>query len=355
MEDIRQQVKDYYSKITVEEEGNMETSICSCAIDGMPDHLKAIRSEISDEIVNRFYGCGSPIPFALEGCTVLDLGCGTGLDVYMLSKLVGENGRVIGVDMNDDQLNIARAHQDEMAEKFGYAKSNVEFKKGFIEDLESIGIESNSIDVVISNCVINLSPRKDLVFGEVWRVLKNGGELYFADIFADRRVPDEIYANPVLRGECLSGAMYIEDFRRMLRKIGWEDFRYMSTEKAAINNKAIEEIIGNIEFTSRTVKAVKLPDLMEDICEQYGQFATYKGGILGSEHYFDLDDHHRFIKDLPMSVCGNTCAMIENTRLAKYFDIVGDRSKHFGAFEGCSTAPSAASESDESCSSGCCC
>src|SRR3712207_869653 len=253
MEDIRQQVKDYYSKITIEEEGNMETSICSCAIDSMPEHLKKIRSQISDEIVNRFYGCGSPIPFALDGCTVLDLGCGTGLDVYILSKLVGENGRVIGVDMNDDQLNIAKAHQEEMAKRFGYAKSNVEFKKGFIEDLESIGIKSDSIDVVVSNCVINLSPRKDLVFSEIWRVLKNGGELYFADIFADRRVPDEIYANPVLRGECLSGAMYIEDFRRLLRNIGWEDFRYMSTENAAINNKTIEDLIGNIQLDRKSV------------------------------------------------------------------------------------------------------
>ena len=129
MKDIREEVKEYYSKITLQNEGNMETKICSCAADSLPRHLRKIREIIPDEIVTRFYGCGSPIPLALEDCTVLDLGCGTGLDVYILSKLVGEKGRVIGVDMNDDQLAIAQKYQDEMAQKFGYTRSNVEFKK----------------------------------------------------------------------------------------------------------------------------------------------------------------------------------------------------------------------------------
>lgn len=353
MEDIRKQVSEYYSNITTEKEGQMETKICSCQ-DNMPDHLKEIRGLINPEIIKRFYGCGSPIPPALEGCTVLDLGCGTGLDVYIASKLVGENGKVIGVDMTDDQLNFAKKYQDEMAEKFGYKKSNVEFKKGYIEDLKSIGIEDESIDVVISNCVINLSPFKEEVFKEVWRVLKKGGELYFSDIFADRRVPDEIYKNPVLRGECLAGAMYVEDFRRLLRKIGWEDFRYTKTTKAPIENKEIEKLVGNVNFTSRTVRAIKLPGIIEDKCEQYGQFATYRGGMVGCDNYFDLDDHHRFFVDLPMAVFGNSCAMVQDTRFGKYFDVVGDRSKHFGLFDGCGDAPASAAD-DCGCDGGSCC
>ena len=151
--------------------------------------------------------------------------------------------------------------------------------------------------------------------------------------------------------------MYIEDFRRLLRKIGWEDFRYIKSNKAAIDNEDIEAMVGNVEFYSHTIKAVKLPELIEDICENYGQVATYRGGIEGSENHFDLDDHHRFYKNLPLAVCGNSCAMIENTRLAKYFDIMGDRSEHFGAFSGCSTAPSLDKDgsSDSSCCGGGCC
>lgn len=356
MKDIREEVKNYYSKVTTESDGKMETKICSCALDGGPSYINEARKEVPEEIVSHFYGCGSPIPPALEGMTVLDLGCGTGLDVYTISKLVGEHGKVIGVDMNDDQLAIAKKYQDEMAKKFAYKKSNVEFKKGYIEDLKSLGIEDESIDIVISNCVINLSPYKEEVFKEVWRVLKKGGELYFSDIFADRRFGEDISMDLILRGECLGGAMYIEDFRRLMRKLGWEDFRYIKASKAAIDNEEIEKMIGNIGFYSYTIKAVKLPDLIEDICENYGQFVKYKGGILGMENYFDLDDHHRFYKGLPASVCGNSCAMIENTRLAKYFDIIGDRSQHFGAYSGCSSAPSTKENDDEDCcgGGGCC-
>ena len=351
--DIREEVKKYYSEVTGEKEGQMETNICSCALDNMPEHLQVIREQIPHEIITRFYGCGSPIPPALDGCTVLDLGFGTGLDVYMVSKLVGEKGKVIGLDMNDDQLTVAKAHQDEMAEKFGYNKSNVTFVKGYIEDLKSAGIEDESVDVVISNCVINLSPYKEAVFSEIYRVLKKGGELYFSDIFADRRMPKELEDHPVLRGECIGGALYVEDFRRLMRKVGWEDFRYMSSSKAAVDNPEIEKLTGNTGFTSRTIRAMKLPDFLEDICEQYGQFIIYKGGIVGNEFAFDLDDHHHFEKDLPASVCGNTCAMIQETRFGKYFEVIGDRSQHFGPFEGCSTSPSVDSGSSDG--GGCCC
>jgi len=108
-----------------------------------------------------------------------------------------------------------------------------------------------------------------------------------------------------------------------------------------------------VNFTSRTVRAVKLPGIIEDRCEQYGQFVTYRGGILGSEHYFDLDDHHRFYKDLPMAVCGNSCAMIEETRFKKYFDVVGDRTNHFGLFNGCD-GPGCECDCDGN-SGSCCC
>ena len=320
----------------------------------MPDYLKEIRRELPDEIITRFYGCGSPIPKALEGMTVLDLGCGTGLDCYILSKLVGENGRVIGVDMTDSQLEIANIYKEEMARKFGYSNSNIEFHKGHIEDLKALGIEDGTVDIVISNCVLNLSPFKEEVFKEIWRVLKYGGELFFSDIFADRRIPESISKDPILRGECLGGAMYREDFRRMMTKIGWADFRYISSERQSIGNKDIENLLGNINFYSDTISAFKIPDLMEDICEDYGQVAIYRGGIENSKHYFDLDDHHKFFVDKPELVCGNTAAMLEETRYGKYFEIIGNRDKHFGVFEDCATKYSNKDEGPSNIPSSCC-
>jgi SAM-dependent methyltransferase len=285
--------------------------------------------------------------------TVLDLGCGTGRDVYIASKLAGEKGSAIGIDMTTEQIETAKKYQEEHRERFGFKSTNVKFFQGYIEDLKSLGIEDSSVDVVISNCVINLSPAKELVFKEIFRILKPGGELYFSDIFANRRISESLATDPVLRGECLSGALYIEDFRRIMESCGWADFRYTSIVNLDIGNEEIESKLGFATFSSRTVRAFKLTDL-EDICEDYGQVAYYDGSIPGHPHFFDLDDHHRFFTKKPMLVCGNTASMISNTRYGKAFKIVGDRSTHFGVFD-CSTEDGSIVTASGSSESGACC
>ena len=257
-EKVHEMVKEYYSEITNKKGGELASSVCSCASHCVPDHIKAIAADLPDEIVARYYGCGSPIPDQIEGCTVLDLGCGTGRDVYVISKLVGKNGRVIGIDMNDDQLAIAEKYKTEMSQKWGY--SNVEFRKGYIEDLKSAGIEDKTIDVVISNCVINLSPDKHSVFSEIWRVLKDDGVLYFSDIFSDRHVPSEINTHPLLLGECLGGAMSHDEFDKIIKAIGWKAYTVVSSHDAPIHNKEIENLVGDIQYTSDTVRAEKAID-----------------------------------------------------------------------------------------------
>jgi SAM-dependent methyltransferase len=201
-----------------------------------------------------------------------------------------------------------------------------------IEDLKAAGIEDCSIDVVISNCVINLSPDKHAVFSEIFRVLKPGGELFFADVFSGRRVPEELHTDPVLHGECLAGAMYIEDFRRLMRAVGWPDFRITACSRITIDSADIEARIGKIDFYSRTVRAFKLAGL-EDISEDYRQMAVYRGTIPGWPHYFDLDDHHRLLTGKPMPVCGNTAAMLQETRYGAHFSVLGDRRVHYGQFD----------------------
>ena len=235
--------------------------------------------------------------------------------------------------------------------RFGYIKPNVEFRHGAIEDLKETGIDNNSVDVVISNCVINLSLSKKKVFSEIFRILKPGGELYFSDVFAERRVPDYLKDDPVLHGECLSGAMYIEDFRRMLRELGCSDSRVVSKSRIAIDNPEIEAKTGMVDFYSMTVRAFKL-DTLEDICEDYGQVAVYGGSIPGCAHAFDLDDHHRFITGKPMLVCGNTASMLRETRFTSYFKVTGDRSVHYGPFD-CAPAHEKRDSEDET--GGACC
>ncbi|MEU3199381.1 methyltransferase domain-containing protein [Streptomyces sp. NPDC006996] len=323
---VAESVKDYYGKVLASS-ADLKTSAC-CTDVAPPPHIAAALAEVHDEVMERFYGCGSPIPPALEGATVLDLGCGTGRDVYVLSQLVGPTGRVIGVDMTEEQLAVARRHQDWHAAKFGHA--NTDFRHGYIEDLAAAGIPDASVDVVISNCVVNLSPDKSRVLSEIFRVLAPGGELYFSDIFADRRLPAVLLDDPVLVGECLAGALYTEDFRRVLERAGCPDARTVAASPVTISDPDIERKIGFATFTSRTVRAFKLP--LEDRCEDYGQVAVYRGTIAEHPHAFDLDDHHRFHTGKPMLVCGNTADMLDATRYASHFSLTGDKGRHFGLF-----------------------
>lgn len=345
-----EKVKEYYG-IVLKGTKDLKTNAC-CSTGSIPDNHRKILAEIDGEILDKFYGCGSPLPPALEGCTVLDLGCGAGRDVYLASKLVGPAGFVIGVDMTEELLAVALRHQKSQAKRFGFKKSNVDFRHGCIEDLASLGIKDKSVDVVISNCVINLTPNKERVFSEIFRVLKEGGELFFSDVFAGRRVPKQLLTDELLLGECLGGAMYIEDFRRLLRQLGCLDYRVISKRAITIDNPEIEAKVGMIDFYSMTIRAFKLSNL-EDICEDYGQVAYYLGSVSDQPHRFPLDDHHTFIAGKPMLVCGNTAAMVRDTRFGTHFKVKGDLSVHYGPFD-CS--PAAAKEAaGDACSGGACC
>lgn len=330
VEDKKETVKQYYGKI-LKGSDDLKTSAC-CSMDSFPDSVKVVLKDIESEILDKFYGCGSPIPPLLKGCNVLDLGCGTGRDVYLASYLVGQDGFVIGIDMTDEQLEVALRHKNTQIKRFGFKRCNIDFRKSYIEDLKEAFIKDNSQDVVISNCVINLSPDKKAVFEEIFRALKPGGELYFSDIFSGRRIAENIKNDPVLYAECLGGALYIEDFRRMLRELGCPDYRIVSRRKISINESAIREKVDGIDFYSMTIRVFKLDDL-EDICEDYGQAALYLGTIPDNPHQFKLDEHHIFIKNKATLICGNTASMLLNTRYGNHFKVIGDRSIHYGPFK----------------------
>lgn len=339
---ITESVQDYYGRV-LQSSADLKTSAC-CLTETLPRHVLAALKNVHEEVKARFYGCGSPIPPALEGMTVLDLGSGSGRDCYVLSQLVGSTGQVIGLDMTDEQLAVARSTQAWHAEQFGFA--NTQFVQGYIEDLAAAGIADASVDLVISNCVVNLSPDKPRVFREIFRVLKPGGELYFSDVFSDRRVPKALAEDPVLLGECLGGALYTEDFRRLLAQVGCLDARVVASSPLLVHNADIERQVGNIRFFSNTVRAFKLA--IEDRCEDFGQVATYLGSIAECPHFFDLDDHHHFITGKPMLVCGNTADMVSGTRYGRHFKVTGEKTTHFGLFD-CGPLPSAAVGSGAAC------
>lgn len=342
-------VKTYYGE-ELKNSSDLKTNAC-CTIDSYPEHIKKALTLISDEIKDKYYGCGSPVPLVLKGLKALDIGCGTGRDCYILSKLVGEEGFVYGIDMTEPQIEIANKYIDEQMTIFGYKKRNVKFIHDYIENITN-HIPTNSLDLAISNCVVNLIPDKESILKKIYKLLKEGGEFYFSDIYSDRRLPDELKKHPILYGECLGGVLYYKDFERIAKKVGFFDQRVVSKRIIEIKNKEIEDLVGSVNFYSITYRLWKIEGL-EDACEDYGHIAIYKGGIPESPHKFILDNSHIFEKGRPERVCGNTALMLSKTRFKDYFKIIGSFDTHFGLFKGCSQM--AAIEDEESVSKFYCC
>ncbi len=328
---MRNDVQDYYGK-QLQSSEDLQTN--ACCDQEPPEHLKPLLAQLHDEVITRYYGCGLVAPEQLDGMRILDLGSGSGRDVYLLSALVGEAGEVVGVDMTDEQLEVARRHQDYHREQFGYATSNVRFLKGYIEELDQLDLKDGYFDIIISNCVINLSTDKAKVLQDVKRLLKPGGEFYFSDVYADRRVPAALVNDPVLYGECLSGALYWNDFLNLGKRSGFADPRLVESRRLTIENPAIEKKLGNIRFYSATYRLFNIEGL-EPACEDYGQAVIYKGTMENCPHDFLLDDHHIIETGKVFPVCGNTWLMLEKSRFAEHFEFIGNFKTHYGIFEGC--------------------
>lgn len=285
----------------------------------------------------RYYGCGLVCPEQLKGAKVLDLGSGSGRDVYALAQLVGEQGEVVGVDMTEEQLEVANRHIEYHREKFCFAKANTSFKEGYIEKLNELDLEPASFDIIVSNCVINLSPDKEAVLKQAFKLLKPSGEIYFSDVYTDRRVPQALVNDPLLYGECLSGALYWKDFINLAKKAGFADPRLVSDRPITIDTPKISAKIGHINFFSATYRLFKLPDL-ESHCEDYGQAVIYKGSIEHHPNAFTLDKHHYIETGKVFPVCGNTWKMLHDTRFKPHFEFIGNFDTHFGIFDGCGTS-----------------
>ncbi|CAD7701699.1 unnamed protein product [Ostreobium quekettii] len=348
--DPRDFVEEYYGKILATSK-DLKTNAC-CAAGRPGARLAQLMSAVPAEIMEKFYGCGAPLPLGIDGKRVLDLGSGSGRDCYVAAALVGASGRVTGIDMTEEQLDVARSHLEAYTGALGYNEPNMNFVKGHIEFLEDAGVEGDSVDVVISNCVVNLSPDKPRVLREVYRALAPGGEFYFSDVYCDRRLPESVRENEVLWGECIAGALYIQDFERMARETGFADPRVLSTAPIAIQNAELEQAVGEAKFYSITYRLFKIPDKIEPTSEDYGQYAIYKGTIEGHEHAYELDDKHHFETGKPMLVDGNTAAMVGEdgiSWLSPHFQVVGDRSVHYGRFGSGNLASSCATGSGRSC------
>jgi len=311
-------VKDRYANAAKVQ----EAALC-CPVDYNPEFLKAIPKEV----IERDYGCGDPSKFVRLGETVLDLGSGTGKICFIASQVVGPEGKVIGVDMTDDMLEVARRNAPIVAGNIGH--TNVEFRKGRIQDLaldlEVLDAElkkrpitdavsflaadalaeelrvtrplvaSNSIDVVVSNCVLNLVEpgAKSQMFREIFRVLKLGGRAVISDIVADEEVPEHLQKDPTLWSGCISGAMTEEGFLRAFEEAGFYGIQILKFDTAPW------QTVEGIEFRSTTIQAFKGK---QGPCFERHQAVIYRGPF---KEVLD-DDGHRMQRGLRYAVCDKT-------------------------------------------------
>ncbi len=303
-----------------------QASLC-CAVDYDHDLLKLL----PEEIIQKDYGCGDPSRFVREGDVVLDLGSGSGKICYMAAQIVGEQGRVIGVDMNDDMLTLARKYQPEMAAKLG--SDRVNFIKGYIQDLaidldasdrylaefpvmNSVDlakykswqddqrtsqplVANDSVDLVISNCVLNLvndSDKQQLV-DEIFRVTKPGGRVAISDIVADEKVLDHLKADPTLWSGCVSGALREVEFVKAFVDAG---FQAVKLEKWGAEPW---QIVEGIEFRSVTITAIKGESTD---CVDKGHAVIYRGPF---SQVHD-DDGHYFQRGVRIAVCERTFRLL---------------------------------------------
>ncbi|MFT6152831.1 MAG: SAM-dependent methyltransferase [Bermanella sp.] len=327
-------VKDYYGKV-LSSSDDLQTNAC-CTDEAMPEFLKPILSKVHDEVMIRYYGCGLVTPEQMKGLKVLDLGCGAGRDVYALSAMVGETGLVVGLDMTPEQLAVAEQYKEYHADVFGFSKSNVEFVNGNIDELQKLEYEDGYFDIIVSNCVINLVEDKQAVIKQAYRLLKPGGEMYFSDVYCDRRIPEVLVKDEVLYGECLSGALYWRDFLDFSKIAGFADPRLVKDRVLTIENSKLEAKIGHMNFYSATYRLFKL-DMLETACEDYGQAVKYKGTIDHNPYFFSLDGHHKIEIGKIFPVCGNTYRMLNETRFKDHFEFYGDWNNHYGIFPDCGT------------------
>lgn len=299
IDEISQKVSDRYARAA----STGEQMCCPTSYD-----LADLKSFIPEEVLKISYGCGTPagLDTVRPGETVLDIGSGGGIDCFEASRLVGPTGRVIGIDMTDTMLEIARKNAAVVAANLGYPASNVEFRKGIAD---AMPVEDGTIDLIISNCVINLAPDKRNVFREMFRVAKPGGRFTISDIVSDQTVPQYLVHDAQKWGDCLSGALTLTDYIAGMVGAGFLGIHLVKCSPW--------QVIDGIHFFSVTLTGYKLPPVTTTPCVR---FATLRGPFNRAVDERGL----AYQRGIPQPITPDDALLLSQAPLAQHFVLTAD-------------------------------
>jgi len=378
IDDIEQTVSDRYARAA-----NTGEQMC-CPTSYDMSHLKTF---IPEEVLKISYGCGTPagLKTVSAGETVLDIGSGGGIDCFEASRLVGQTGHVIGIDMTNTMLEIARRNAVIVAGNLGYPSSNVEFRKGLAD---AMPVEDDTVDLIISNCVINLAPDKRKVFREMFRVAKPGGRFTISDIVADQPVPQYLIHDAEKWGDCLSGALTLTDYMAGMTQAGFVGIHLiksspwqridgihffsvtltgyklsahapaMSPRYATLRgpfSRVVDELGTTYRrgipqaLTTESALLLSLPPFAslfvfshdpvtldqtdprwaavlpeQSPCVWKGDYALLAGPFLEAQD----DDHHLYLRGEPLEICSKSLKVLESEGYAPHFAILNRAGQH---------------------------
>ncbi|XP_038067994.1 arsenite methyltransferase-like [Patiria miniata] len=319
-------------------EQDYKTEMLQCLPSVLPHDGKAALSLVHPDIIAKNYCCGLRFPDLLSGLNVLSLGCGCLRDCFVLSKLIGQEGSVVGVDPNDHVISFGRSFLEYHRKACGLSKDNIQFVQCEPDKLVDAGLQKEQFDLVCFNTVFGLTPKKREIMSQLRDVLKPGAEVFFTEMVANTRIRDEVKKDESLWGEGIAGAFFFEDLVTMSREYGFSTPRLVQATDMRVKEPELDKFIGGVKFSMATYRMFKLPQERDDLGAVF--VYTNPQRAIDDMNVIELDAGDTIQSGVPVQVDAEMAAILRHSRFSSVFRATSDKATQ--VLKPCPTDPFAA-------------